>query len=54
MQQATRISDYTAVFLADATPNGVVGYLNEFGETRKIFTESTNARTQEYISGRVG
>ena len=54
MQQAARISDNVAVFLADSTPEGVVGHLNEYGETKKIFTESTNPRTQEYISGRVG
>ncbi len=54
MQQAARISDDTALFLADATPQGVVGRLNEAGETRQLFRAPQDDRTEEYLSGRVG
>ncbi|MEZ4868566.1 MAG: phosphate ABC transporter ATP-binding protein [Caldilineaceae bacterium] len=54
MQQAARIADNTALFLADMTPQGVIGRLNEVGATRKLFSAPTDARTEEYISGRVG
>lgn len=46
MQQAARISDKTAFFL-----NGEV---IEFDETDKIFTNPTDSRTEDYISGRFG
>jgi phosphate transport system ATP-binding protein len=46
MQQAARVSDYTAfMFLGD---------LIEFGPTEKIFTNPSNPRTQDYITGRFG
>ncbi|MDP4097880.1 phosphate ABC transporter ATP-binding protein PstB [Paenibacillus sp. P96] len=46
MQQAARISDYTAYFY--------VGNLIEHGNTKDIFTNPTNELTQEYIMGRFG
>lgn len=46
MQQAARVSDYTAFFLN--------GDLVEFGETEKIFTVPTNKKTEDYITGRFG
>ncbi len=46
MQQAARVSDYTAFFL-----NGVIV---EFGETRKVFTNPKEKKTEEYITGRFG
>lgn len=46
MQQASRVSDYTA-FLEG-------GGLVEFGETKKIFTRPENKRTEEYVTGRFG
>lgn len=46
MQQAARVSDYTAFFY--------VGELVEFGETRSVFTRPKNPRTEEYITGRFG
>lgn len=46
MQQAARISDNTAFFL--------MGELIEFGETNKIFTNPTDKRTEDYITGRFG
>ena len=46
MQQAARISDYTAFFLS--------GELIEFGETKDIFTAPRDKRTEDYITGRYG
>ncbi|MCK9203394.1 MAG: phosphate ABC transporter ATP-binding protein PstB [Bacteroidales bacterium] len=46
MQQAARVSDYTAFFY--------LGELIEFGKTRKIFTTPDNKQTEEYITGRFG
>lgn len=46
MQQAGRISDDTAFFY--------MGELIEFGETKKIFTNPKEQRTENYISGRFG
>jgi phosphate transport system ATP-binding protein len=51
MQQAQRISDQTAFFLAeDNTP----GYVVEFGETKQIFYGPIDPRTNEYVNGRFG
>ncbi|MCM1512080.1 MAG: phosphate ABC transporter ATP-binding protein PstB [Oxalobacter formigenes] len=46
MQQAVRISDYTAFFL--------LGELVEFGETEKLFSRPENKKTEDYITGRFG
>ena len=46
MQQAARISDYTAFFL--------VGEMVEFGETQQVFSRPKNKKTEEYITGRFG
>ena len=46
MQQAARVSDYTA-FLLD-------GLLIEWGPTRKIFTAPSRRETEDYITGRFG
>ena len=46
MQQAARISDDTAFFL--------VGEVVEFGNTEKIFSNPTDKRTEDYITGRFG
>ncbi len=46
MQQAARVSDYTAFFL--------LGDLVEFGETSKIFTMPTDKRTEQYVTGKFG
>jgi len=51
MQQAARVSDYTAVLMPDEE---MVGRLIEFGLTRDIFTQPRDKRTEDYISGRVG
>ncbi|APF18478.1 phosphate ABC transporter ATP-binding protein PstB [Caldithrix abyssi] len=46
MQQAARISDYTAFFYK--------GYIVEYGETRQIFTNPKKKETENYITGRFG
>jgi phosphate transport system ATP-binding protein len=51
MQQAARVSDMTAFFLADERR---IGRLIEYGPTREIFTRPRDKRTEDYISGRFG
>jgi phosphate transport system ATP-binding protein len=51
MQQAARASDYTAFFNMDEDR---AGYLVEFGETSKVFTNPEKQLTEDYISGRFG
>ncbi|MDW8084362.1 MAG: phosphate ABC transporter ATP-binding protein PstB [Candidatus Caldarchaeum sp.] len=51
MQQAARVSDYTAVMMPD---ENMVGRLIEFGPTKEIFTNPRDKRTEDYISGRIG
>ena len=51
MQQAARVSDETAFLTAG--PDGA-GYLVEHGNTRQIFTNPTDERTEAYITGRFG
>ena len=46
MQQAARISDNTAFFL--------LGELVEFGKTEQLFSNPTDKRTEDYITGRFG
>jgi phosphate transport system ATP-binding protein len=46
MQQAARVSDYTAFFY--------LGELVEFGLTSSIFTSPTQKRTEDYVTGRFG
>jgi phosphate transport system ATP-binding protein len=54
MQQAARISDKTAVFMVDRDMETPQGVLVEYRETRAVFTNPEDTRTEEYISGRVG
>ncbi len=51
MQQASRISDYTAFFMID---DDRCGYLVEYGETAQVFYNPKEERTEAYISGRFG
>lgn len=51
MQQASRISDYTAFFNTDESR---IGKLIEFNSTLKIFSEAQNPQTRDYVSGRFG
>ncbi|MEZ4344183.1 MAG: phosphate ABC transporter ATP-binding protein PstB [Nitrospirales bacterium] len=46
MQQAARVSDYTGFFL--------LGELIEYDDTKKIFTNPTDRRTEDYVTGRFG
>jgi len=46
MQQAARVSDFTAFFYK--------GHIVEFGATKKIFTNPENQQTEDYITGRFG
>jgi len=46
MQQAARVSDYTAFFY--------LGQLVEFGATAKIFTNPAKQQTEDYVTGRFG
>jgi phosphate transport system ATP-binding protein len=52
MQQAARVSDYTAFMLAEE--HGVNGTLIEYGPTSEIFTNPRDRRTEDYITGRFG
>jgi phosphate transport system ATP-binding protein len=51
MQQASRASDNTAFFLMDQDR---AGQLVEYSETKELFTNPSDRRTEEYISGRFG
>jgi phosphate transport system ATP-binding protein len=46
MSQAARVSDWTAFFL--------LGDIVEYGETKSVFTNPKDKRTEEYITGRFG
>ena len=46
MQQAARVSDYTAYFY--------LGKLVEYGNTQTVFTSPANQETEDYITGRFG
>jgi phosphate transport system ATP-binding protein len=46
MQQAARVAEFTAFFL--------MGSLVEFDKTEKMFTNPTDKRTEDYITGRFG
>ena len=51
MQQAARVSDRTAFFMVDENRTG---YMVEQGNTRDIFTNPKDKRTEDYITGRFG
>ena len=51
MQQAARVSDYTAFFTLDESR---AGYLMEFGTATQIFTNPRQKVTEDYITGRFG
>ena len=55
MQQASRVSDKTAFFNAEATDKGgKVGYLVEYDDTSTIFSNPKQEYTRDYVSGRFG
>ncbi|MDP3947975.1 MAG: phosphate ABC transporter ATP-binding protein PstB, partial [bacterium] len=51
MQQAARVSDFTAFLMMDEDR---AGELVEFGDTRVVFTNPRDRRTEDYITGRFG
>ncbi|MDK1472248.1 phosphate ABC transporter ATP-binding protein PstB [Streptomyces sp. 549] len=56
MQQAARVSDYTAFFTAGTDPSDGQRYGNlvEYDTTEKIFENPSDQRTEDYITGRFG
>ncbi len=52
MQQAARVSDYTAFMLVEE--QGQPGRIVEFGDTNTMFTNPSDERTERYITGRFG
>ena len=51
MQQAARVSDYTAVMMM---AEDRAGEMIEFNPTREVFTNPKDKRTEDYITGRFG
>jgi phosphate transport system ATP-binding protein len=56
MQQAARVSDMTAFLIVklDADEKHRQGRLVEYDETEKIFTNPSDQRTEDYVTGKVG
>ena len=57
MQQANRVSDFTAFFNTEKKSEdlrGKVGFLVEFGKTKNMFNSPKQKSTQDYISGKFG
>jgi phosphate transport system ATP-binding protein len=52
MQQAARVSDYTAFFLQEGA--GEPAHLIEYDRTASLFTAPKDRRTEDYITGRFG
>jgi phosphate transport system ATP-binding protein len=55
MQQAARVSDRTAFFTVEVGDNGQrTGTVVEFDRTETMFTNPTDKRTEDYVTGRFG
>jgi len=55
MQQAARVADRTAFFSVEQRDDGGrTGVLVEYDETTKIFTNPSDTRTEDYVTGRFG
>jgi phosphate transport system ATP-binding protein len=56
MQQAARVSDMTAFLIVklDADETHRQGRLVEYDVTEKIFTNPSDQRTEDYVTGKVG
>ena len=55
MQQAARVSDRTAFFTVDVADDGHrTGHIVEFDRTEAIFTNPSDQRTEDYVTGRFG
>jgi len=56
MQQAARVSDRTAFLIVelDADEQNRWGRIVEYDDTEKIFTNPSDQRTEDYVTGKVG
>ena len=55
MQQAARVADMTAFFSVERSRTGDrTGILVEYDATTKIFTQPSDKRTEDYVTGRFG
>jgi phosphate transport system ATP-binding protein len=54
MQQAARVADLTAFFSLEVDQGRRSGVLVEYDSTEKIFTNPSDKRTEDYVSGRFG
>jgi phosphate transport system ATP-binding protein len=55
MQQAARVADMTAFFSVEVAEEGRrTGILVEYDSTAKIFTQPSDRRTEDYVTGRFG
>jgi phosphate transport system ATP-binding protein len=54
MQQAARVADLTAFFSLEVDENRRSGVLVEYDATSKIFTNPSDKRTEDYVTGRFG
>jgi phosphate transport system ATP-binding protein len=55
MQQAARVSDRTAFFTVDVREDGQrTGVLVEVDATERMFTNPSDPRTEDYVTGRFG
>jgi len=54
MQQAARVADLTAFFSLHVDEGDRHGILVEYDETAKIFTQPSDRRTEDYVTGRFG
>jgi phosphate transport system ATP-binding protein len=54
MQQAARVADLTAFFSLEVGEGRRTGVLVEYDETEKIFTNPSDKRTEDYVTGRFG
>jgi phosphate transport system ATP-binding protein len=54
MQQAARVADMTAFFSISGSEDDRYGILVEYDSTEKIFTNPSDKRTEDYVTGRFG
>ena len=54
MQQAARVADMTAFFSVDVSQGDRRGILVEYDSTARIFTQPSDQRTEDYVTGRFG
>jgi phosphate transport system ATP-binding protein len=51
LQQAKRVADRTGFLYVDTTQGGRTGYLVEYEDTDRIFSDPRERHTQDYIKG---